>query len=134
MCSFPPSVITYTATADVQKVETIEQKIGRRAEELGYDSRKAQAIAWAESRFDPNAESVSSTASGVYQFLDGTFSYYCIKQYKLTDSLVHKNDPDIQIECALKMLTELKGGENHWSPSRASWPKYKPTDQQLSLR
>lgn len=107
-------------------VETIEQKIGRRAKEVGYSPIKAQAIAWAESKFNPKAKNEISSASGVYQFLDGTFSDYCIKRYKLTDSLVHKNDPDIQIECALKILTTDSKGDGHWEESRPYWRDYKP--------
>lgn len=35
--------------------------------------------------------------------------------------MTQKNDPDVQISCALAMLSE--GGENHWSESRYIWGK-----------
>lgn len=122
----PTQIATTTesvATTTPVIVETIEERIGRRAKALGVDPLKAQSIAWAESRFNPNAKNASSSASGVFQFLDGTFKEYCITKYEFATSTDQKNDPNIQIECALRML-EKPGGENHWYPSRPAWPFY----------
>lgn len=125
-----PTVIevatTTAATTTPVIKETIEEKIGRRASALGLDPRKAQSIAWAESRFNPNAKNTASTASGVFQFLDGTFNEYCIRRYEYATSTTQKNDPDIQIECALRML-QMPRGEDHWYPSRPYWSLY-PTE------
>lgn len=117
------SVVQATTTSVV--AETIEERIGRRAAALGLDPVKAQSIAWAESRFNPNAKNASSTASGVFQFLDGTFKEYCIRRYEFATSTAQKNDPNIQTECALRML-EMPGGDSHWDPSRSMWPLYVP--------
>jgi len=121
----PIEIVAPVATTTPVIVETIEQKIGRRAKALGLDPIKAQSIAWAESRFNPNAKNASSTASGVFQFLDGTFKEYCIRRYEFATSTAQKNDPNIQIECALRIL-ETPGGEGHWYPSRPMWPYYVP--------
>lgn len=80
---------------------------------------RALAIANAESGLNPNAKNASSTASGLYQFINSTFLRYCIQRYNFTDSLDDKNDPDIQIKCAITLLSE--GGENHWNASRKYW-------------
>lgn len=133
--NFVPAPVTYVASpVDVQVIEeplvspsSIERYIGSEASRKGLDPVRAQAIAWAESRFKKDATNASSTASGTWQFLNGTFADYCIKRYELTDSMADKNDVKIQTECALRMLAD--GGEEHWSPSRPYWRNYKPTNQ-----
>lgn len=56
--------------------ETVEQMIVRMANEYGVDPNRALAIAWCESRFDPNARNwEGSTAKGVYQFTDPTWKW-----------------------------------------------------------
>lgn len=112
--------------------ESVERYIGAEALKKEFNPVKAQSIAWAESRFKENASNTGSTASGVWQFLDGTFRDYCIKKYQLTDTMTDKNDVKIQTECALRML--VAGGEGHWSPSRPHWSDYVPTSPQLSLK
>lgn len=101
--------------------ETIQEKIERVAKEHGVNVRKALAISDAESEFRPDAKNPYSSASGIYQFIDGTFRDYCINKYRLTDSMDYKNNPDIQIECAMRML---KAGEDfHWNASKHEWGK-----------
>lgn len=80
------------------------------------------AIIRAESGFDIDAKNASSTASGIAQYVNGTFKGFCIEKYKLTDSMSHKNDPYVQIECLVRMLSE-KGGIRHWDASKSSWSK-----------
>ncbi len=127
VASTTPSVVevavTTIATTTPVIEETIEEKIGRRAQALGLDPKRAQSIAWAESGFNPKAKNSASSASGVFQFLDGTFNEYCIRRYEFATSTAQKNDPNIQIECALRIL-QSPGGENHWWPSRPMWPSY----------
>ncbi len=98
---------------------TIEEKIRFAAAYYNYDPDRAVAIAKAESNLLPDARNNKSTASGLYQFINSTFEDYCIDKYTLATSSDMKNDPDIQIECAMKMLSE--GGENHWDESRHVW-------------
>ena len=98
---------------------TIEEKIMAKAKEYGYSPTRAIAIAKAESGLFPDAKNTSSTASGLFQFINGTAQGFCVEKYEIMESLLEKNDPDKQIECAVRMLAE--GGEGHWSESRHVW-------------
>lgn len=124
--SFFASSVSYVAPveAPLDTPSAIETYIGTEAIEKGVDPVKAQSIAWAESRFRQDATNASSTASGVWQFLDGTFKDYCVTKYRLADGMGFKNDVKVQTECALRLLAE--GGEKHWYPSKSHWKDYKP--------
>lgn len=108
-------------TPEQIKPLTIEEKIIAKAEEYGYSTTTALAIAKAESGLNPDAKNKESSASGVYQYINGTFLSFCVQLYGLTDSLANKDNPDIQIECAIRMLSE--GGEGHWDASKHIWKK-----------
>ena len=122
-------VSNYSLTTDLSVLRrvglisttSIAEYIEARAMAYGYPPKKARAIAKAESEFNVNAKNKGSTASGTYQFINGTFKGFCIDQYKLTDTMKDKNDPHIQIECAIKMLAS--GGESHWDESKHVWSK-----------
>lgn len=100
-------------TSPIIQSPTIQEKIIIAAEEQGIDSVLALAIAEAESDLDPDAKNASSTASGVYQFIDSTFLENC------SPDLSKKNDPDIQIECAVNIIAD--GGLKHWDDSKSEW-------------
>lgn len=74
-----------------------------------------------ESNFEKDAKNPNSTASGVMQYLNSTFLNYCVKKFQLANSLAEKNDPKIQIDCAVRMLAN--GGAHHWEESRFAWSK-----------
>ncbi len=76
-------------------------------------------IVVAESGWKPDIKNKVSTASGLFQFLDGTFKSYCIEKYGLAESMDQKNDPYIQIDCAVRMIRA--GGVGHWDASKHSW-------------
>lgn len=86
----------------------------------GVEPKFAQAIAKAESNFVHNAKNPLSSASGVFQFVNGTFKAYCIDKYSLTDTMADKNNPFIQTNCAIYMLKEANGYK-HWLASYAGW-------------
>lgn len=121
----------YSLTQDISILKNVElnsttsiaEYIEARAIVYGYSPKRAVAIAKAESSLNPNAKNSGSTASGTYQYINGTFKGFCIDKYKLTDTMEDKNDIHVQVECALRMLSE--GGESHWSESSASWLKVK---------
>lgn len=96
--------------------------ITRSAEHYGVPVPLALGIAQAESSLDWTAKNASSTASGIYQFIDGTFRDFCIKKYQLVMTLERKNEPEVQIECAMRMIAA--GGKQHWNASRSKWAKY----------
>lgn len=79
-----------------------------------------QGIIKAESGFNPNARNKSSSASGVLQFINQTFKDYYIDKYHVAESMAQKNNPFIQINCAIEMLKDPKGYK-HWLPSIAGW-------------
>ena len=87
----------------------------------GVDTQLPLAIVQAESGFEVNAKNANSTASGIAQFLDGTFQRYCIEEYNITDSLAYKNNPKFQAECLVLMLRD--GGVEHWAASKGTWKK-----------
>lgn len=110
------------AEAQVKDSDWVEEYIVRVAMAEGVSANLAWNIANSESGFDPNAENPHSTASGAFQYLDGTFKSYCINKYKLTDTMADKNNPIIQVNCAIYMLKE-KDGWKHWQASKHVWGK-----------
>ena len=56
---------------------TVEGLIKEMAPKYGVNTDTALRIAFCESRFDPLAKNKNSTASGVYQFLNGTWERNC---------------------------------------------------------
>lgn len=104
---------------ELKTIEEVKEYIIKMSEKYDVSAKLLLAIAKAESGFVINARNFSSTASGLYQYLDGTFLNYCIKIYGLTDTMKQKNNPKIQIECAVKMIRD--GGKSHWSESMRSW-------------
>lgn len=79
------------------------------------------SIVKAESNFNIDARNSNSSASGLAQFIDGTFRGFCIDKYKLANSVEYKNNPYVQVECMVRMISE--GGINHWNASRSIWQK-----------
>lgn len=125
-CAMLPTITTYTKeipeTPVIEEEITIQQLILQRAKEYGVDPIKSLAIAQAEnSKFDPEAKNPNSSASGVYQFLDGTFKGFCMEQYKLTSNFSQKNNPNIQIACFMRMIQD--GKESHWNESKSVWER-----------
>lgn len=80
----------------------------------------ALAIAKAESGLNPNAQNPESSASGIFQFLDGTFQTYCINKLGIATSLADKDNPIYQINCAIDMMAS-PGGWEHWRASEFLW-------------
>lgn len=90
-------------------------------EELGFDNQTiltAIKIARAESNFNQYAKNKSSTAKGIYQFIDGTWRAYCLK-----DGNVY--DYEDNIRCFYKVLKTdgTVKGLGHWASSKGAWNK-----------
>lgn len=86
------------------------------AREYHIEEELVLNIAKAESQLSTKIKNPSSSASGLFQFLDGTFVDYCIEKYKLAESLENKNDPLVQTKCAMEIIKE-PSGLIHWSAS-----------------
>ena len=76
-------------------------------------------IVIAESGWKPDIKNKHSSASGLFQFVNATFKSYCIDKYEFAESMKQKNDPYIQIDCAVAMIKD--GGLSHWSESKKNW-------------
>jgi len=83
---------------------TIKELIIATAQDYGVDVKLALDLAWAESQFKPNAKNGSSTAKGIFQFINKTWNDYC-------EGSVFEAEANIM--CAIKLLD--KGGLRHWS-------------------
>ncbi len=91
---------------------------------VGYDHEffdLADRIIIAESGWKPDIKNASSSASGLFQFLDSTFEHYCIEYYQFAVDMNQKNNPYIQIDCAIHMIAD--GGLRHWSESEHLWDR-----------
>ena len=73
----------------------------------------------AESGWKVNIKNATSSASGLGQFIDGTFESQCVVLRGLATSMSQKNDPKIQIDCMVSMIRD--GGLSHWDASRHIW-------------
>lgn len=76
------------------------------ARQNGVSDFLALELAHIESRFDPNAKNPTSTATGIYQFLSGTWNANCFGDRK---------NPEDNIRCAMRILGEDKTGIRHWT-------------------
>ena len=101
-------IYTYPVTEWVEYIQ--EKATTTEMANLTLEIIKRESGGW------PDAKNASSTASGLFQFLDSTYETYCIDKYKLATSTTQKNDPIIQIDCGLKLLEQPEGWK-HWSES-----------------
>lgn len=73
-------------------------------------------VAWAESKFDPKAKNPSSTASGVFQILSGTWAHY-----KCVGDVFEASD---NIACARRIYD--REGTRPWNASKHVWDSTAP--------
>jgi len=75
----------------------VEGAIAKAAKKHGVDIETLRGIAWLESTFDGNAKNGSSSAGGLFQFIDGTAA-----QYGLTD----KFNVEMSSDAAARLLVD----------------------------
>jgi len=102
------------------KEETAQDIISRYSSLWDKDTEEiALAIASVESEFNPNAQSKTSSAKGLFQFIDGTWKENC------------EGDPlnsDDNAKCAVNLIG--KGELWQWDASKDKWlPLLSPTLQ-----
>jgi hypothetical protein len=92
-----------------------------RGQQLGYkdsDISLFVRIAKEESHFNQYAKNPTSTAKGIYQFIDGTWRHYCLEDgnvYNFVDN----------INCFYKVLEQdgFPKALGHWNASVNKWGK-----------
>ena len=103
----------------VHSKEWVTSVIIAKATEYHIDTALFLRVATCESGLRTNAQNKISTASGIFQFLDGTFNSQYQKYFKVSPNMELKNDPLIQIDLAARMIAD--GGLSHWNASKACW-------------
>lgn len=93
---------------------TCIRDIGEQVGASNKDILKAIRIARCESGFDQYAKNPSSTAKGIYQFIDGTWRSNCLKDGNVYDF-------QDNIKCFWKVY--LKQGDRPWAASKRCWNK-----------
>ena len=96
---------------------TIESKIRILAILNNVDEMVALNIACAESMFSATATNTSSTAGGVYQFIDGTWKHYGLKYWGTLKGRDKLNEND-NIDLAMLVLSNV--GTKDWNASKFS--------------
>lgn len=94
---------------------SLQEMVRATALKWGVDPALMARIVNCESGFKPNVKNTQSTASGIMQFLDGTYASYT-KKYGIT---APKSDPVAQVELAVRMIAD--GGLSHWNASKSCW-------------
>ena len=83
----------------------------------GTDYKLIDKIIFCESSWDEDAKNKNSSASGLAQFLNGTWNYFNDKRGLSLD----KNNPYHQIEMMTWIISQ--GGISHWDESKNCWSK-----------
>lgn len=104
---------------DIQRVEkTISEKIIAYSKKYDVDVLLALNIACAESQFIETAKNPESTASGIYQWISGSWKYYGEKYWGTIDGRDRFNADD-NIELAMIVMSKL--GTSDWAASKHIW-------------
>lgn len=115
----PTEVVSTTTSIVVAAPEplTNEEKIVQEATLVGIDPQLALAIAWCESKYIETTKNPHSTASGIFQFIRGTWQQ-TVRQMQLPpESNVF--DADTNIKAGVWLLK--KEGTKPWNASKHCW-------------
>lgn len=109
---------TATTTPAIATSTPIVRNIAYYSELYGVDYSLAKNIAWCESEYDPSAKNASSTASGLYQFLTGTWNHYALLHWgTLTGH--DRNDYGDSAELGVWVIANY--GTTDWDASASCW-------------
>ena len=98
------------ASAQAPELFTVEQPLW--VAEFRELPQELQDIAWCESRLQVDAQNKISSASGLFQFIDGSARWVHYEMYGIPLHMEYKDDPLLQVRMA-KWLYENHGPQ-HW--------------------
>lgn len=98
----------------------IECAVADAALQYGIDRATLADLVWCESRFDPEARNPRSTATGLAQFLDGTWRW--VDELGAPFTHLPRTDARANAFTAAWLIhrTDL-GGIGHWNASKGCW-------------
>ena len=109
----PASVSAQSYQEDTERRLLIQSVIVEEAMKYNVDPGLAIFIAAQESDFNPLARSKTSSATGIFQFVNATWKNHCSG---------NRIDARDNIRCAMKLLAEPKG-IRHWTADRVMFRK-----------
>lgn len=95
--------------AEVKKEMTVQDKIVFYADLYGVDSKTALKVAECESGFNPKAENIEGSATGVYQWIRKSWKNYCSGDVY---------NPDHNIICFVQQFPQHP---EWWDASKSCW-------------
>lgn len=117
--NFILSSITSDTLTDSQL--EVARMIYDKSKDYGLDSGTTMLIAWCESRFRSDAKNPNSTATGVFQFIRGSWQYYGERIYGKEFEFKSPTNPVDNIDLALTIMSER--GYTDWTASSHCWNK-----------
>lgn len=78
----------------------------------------AKSIAWCESQYNPYAQNPNSSATGLYQFLNGTWNHYALLHW---GTLEGHSPTDYGDNAELGVWVIANYGTSDWDASSACW-------------
>jgi hypothetical protein len=113
----PLTEAIYTPQHDLipTTTERLKLALSYYCRKYGTDYKKIDRIVFCESSWDTNAQNKNSTASGLGQFLNGTWKYFNEKRELNLD----KNNPYDQLEMMTWIISQ--NGISHWNESKSCW-------------
>lgn len=100
-------------------IKTPEELVEMYSIEYGVDPKLAKAIIKCESGWRREVPNAISSASGYFQFIDGTWISTMRRMGLSLDT--DKHDPYISLEAGIWLLSQ--DGTRHWNESKYCWSK-----------
>jgi hypothetical protein len=117
-----PALPPHVVVSSFQVYATAGRAESRLTRPAAAIHKAAEAVAWCESKGDYRAQNPSSTASGKYQFIDGTWQW--VWETFIGEPAPTKRakqaEPHDQ-DRAFAALWSTDNGKKHWSETRECW-------------
>ncbi len=118
--------VTPTSTEEITEIDTplesrsVEQIIEDTAKQHGFkDVELLKRIAKCESSLNPQAKNTESTATGIYQYLAGTWEEACKKTGHTDWTLEDRTDVEKATRVAIWHIS--RGELSRWNESKVCW-------------